>query len=172
MTRLDAKTSFTAAWSAASFEDDLRRWSAFLAAHDLTWSPDAGTHDLVARLARAGTPSAADAIAMRLAKLADDAFTAKGDPRRIVKLEATGARYALAPDERRALEAEGHRFVAGHTHPLRALATIPITLGAYYGANYVCTRAGLDRNIAFVVALVVYAVTVRLVRGRWPLQPS
>jgi hypothetical protein len=166
---LESKASFSGTWTAASWEDDLRRWSEFLGAQGVTFSADDATRSFVKQLAETNSPSARDGIGMRLGKLADDALAARNDERRIATLTANGARYVLTPAERVALEGEGHRFVVGNP-ALRTFATIPITLGAYFAAQYACARAGLDRNVAWGIALVVWALTVRVVRGRWPFQ--
>ena len=62
------------------------------------------------------------------------------------------------------------RLEVGAEAVWRSLATIPITLGAFFASQYACRAAGLDENLAWVVALVVYVLVVRVVRGRWPLQ--
>lgn len=170
MSELERHASFQASWSAASWEADLERWSAFLAERGVGWTPDASSRQFFERVANAAHPRAADVASVRLAKLGDDALAAKGDERRVLKLVGSGALYLLSPADRQALEREGHRFESPAGAPLRNLATIPITLGAYFVTQFVCTRAGLDPNVAWIVALVAYVLTVRVVRGRWPLQ--
>jgi hypothetical protein len=172
-TDLASYASFSAQWSATSVEDDLRRWAAFLAENGVTWSAGADTRELVDRLVRSGSPRAGEIIEARLSALANQALTSTGNTRLVLKLVSTEPKrawYVLSPDRRSALEASGHRFESGTTGGLRQLATIPITLGVYVGAQYVCRQAGLDQNVAWVVALVAYVLTVRVVRGRWPLQ--
>ncbi|MDX2009297.1 MAG: hypothetical protein SFW67_03855 [Myxococcaceae bacterium] len=54
--------------------------------------------------------------------------------------------------------------------PLASLLTIPVTLGAWFGANKACVALGVPPEVSWVVALVAYSLTHRAVRGRWPLQ--
>lgn len=172
---LASLSSFTAAWSAASVDEDLRRWSAFLVEQGVTWSLVPKERELVDRVVRSSSARGGEIIELRLSKLANDALAQAGDARRVGKLVSSGptrAWYVLSPEQRGALEAAGHRFESGMQGTLRQLATIPITLGAYFAAQYVCRAAGLDPNVAWIVALVAYVLTVRVVRGRWPLQRS
>lgn len=166
--------SFSASWTPASVDEDLRRWTTFLADQRVTWSPSAQDRDFVDQLMRTGGERAGELIELRLGKIANDQLKAAGDARRVVKEvgPSTRAWYVLTPEQRSELEKTGRRFDAGLEAPLRQLATIPVTLGAYFLAQYVCTSMGIDRNIAWVIALVAYVITVRVVRGRWPLQRS
>lgn len=171
---LAARHGFSAEWSAASAADDLQRWSDFLREHGVSWAPGAAERDLVERVARSSSARAAELIELRLEKLANDALARAGDTRRVYALvtsEGPPRWYVLTPDERRALEQAGERFVATPS-PLRQLATIPITLGVYFAADYACRAAGVDASVAWVIALVAYVLTVRVVRGRWPLQSA
>jgi len=77
---------------------------------------------------------------------------------------------AWSTEQRAALAQSGQRFESGMQGPLRQLWTIPVTLGVYFVAQYACRAAGVDDNVAWVVAVVAYVLTVRVVRGRWPLQ--
>jgi hypothetical protein len=170
---LASLTAFTATWSPSTVDAELRRWSAFLAEHGITWSPEPKDRDLVERAVQSGRGDVAE---LRLATLANDSLAKAGDARRLCRRIAPGAPgapgawYVLSPEQRKVLSAAGHRFESGAEGALRQLATIPITLGAYFAAQYACRAAGLDPNVAWVVALVVYVLTVRVVRGRWPLQ--
>lgn len=170
---LASHASFSAAWSATSVEDDLARWSAFLAAQGVTWSAEPKDRDFVDQVIRSSPTRGGEMAELRLSKLANDVLAQKGDARRLCKrvsTDATRAWYVLSPEQRSALEAAGHRFDSGAQGSLRQLATIPITLGVFFAAQYGCQRAGLDPNVAWGVALVAYVLTVRVVRGRWPLQ--
>jgi hypothetical protein len=170
---LASENSFSASWSAASAEEDLRRWSAFLAEHGVTWSPVAKDRDLVDQILRSAPTRAGELIEVRLEKLANDALKRAGDPRRVcrrISTEPTRRWYVLSPERRSALEQSGLRFETGSQSTLAALATIPITLGVYFAALRACDAAGVSSTVAFVIALVAYALTVRAVRGRWPLQ--
>ncbi len=169
---LAALPSFTAAWSAASADDDLRRWSAFLAEQGVSWRPEPRDRDFVSQLARSSAARAGEGIELRLSTLANQALGGAGDPRRVCRRTSGAperAWYVLSPEQRSALERSGHRFASGAEGALRQLATIPVTLGAYFAAQYGCRAAGLDPSVAWIVALVAYVITVRLVRGRWPL---
>lgn len=168
-----AQRSFSSAWSAASATEDLERWSRFLADHGVAWTPEAADRDLVAQLVRSAPARAGEMIELRLEKLANQALERAGDARRVYKQLASGDAprwVVLSPEERRTLEQSGQRFESS-PNPLRQLATIPITLGVYIGADYACRAAGVDERVAWVIALVAYVLTVRVVRGRWPLQP-
>ncbi len=170
---LASLSSFTGAWSTASMEDDLARWSAFLAEHGLTWSLEPKDRDFVDQAIRSAPARASELVGLRLSTLANEALARAGDARRVVQLVSgapSRAWYLLSPEQRSALESSGHRFESGMQRPLRQLATIPITLGAYFAADYACRAAGLDPNVAWIIALVAYVLTVRAVRGRWPLQ--
>jgi hypothetical protein len=172
---LASHRSFTGSWSAASATDDLQRWSEFLAQHGLTWSPDAQVRDFVDQMIRSSPARAGEMIELRLEKLANDALKEKGDARRVSKQrssEPASRLYVLSPEQRSALEKSGVRFETGMSRPLSNLATIPITLGVYFAAKYACDAAGLSANVAWVIALVAYVLTVRVVRGRWPLTPA
>lgn len=170
---LDSRSGFTGTWSAASVDEDLRRWSAFLAEHGVTWSAEPKDRDFVDQTIRSSGTRAGELVELRLSTLANAALARAGDARRVWK-HVAGERartwYLLSPEERAALQAAGHRLEPAMQHPLRQLATIPITLGVYFAAQYGCRAAGLDPNIAWIVALVAYVLTVRVVRGRWPLQ--
>lgn len=165
--------SFEASWSSAKVDDDLARWSAFLAERGVTWTASADERAFVVRVLGSATSRSGEVVEVRLSALANAALSRAGDPRRVCRRVAPTSQrvwYVLSPEERRELEAQGHRFDTGASGALKQLATIPITLGVYFAAQYACERAGLDRNVALVVALVAYVLTVRVVRGRWPLQ--
>lgn len=165
--------SFSATWSAASSEDDLRRFGAFVSEQGVPLSIDADTRALVERLTRSGSTRAAEVIEGRLSKLVSDAARAASDERRVFRLRAAPhGLYVLTPPQKTALEGEGHRFEDLSVSPLRQLATIPVTLGVYFGAQYALTAAGWSSDYAWMAALVAYVLTVRVVRGRWPLQPA
>ncbi len=169
---LTSYATFTGTWSPASNEENLRRWSDFLAKNSVTWSPDADTRSLIDKLVRSGSARAGEAIELRLAKLANDASKGAGDARRLYRQRSGGRTwYVLSPEQKSALEQSGHRFEDPVGNSLRDLATIPITLGVYFAAQYACNAAGLSPNLAWGIALVAYVLTVRVVRGRWPLQP-
>lgn len=167
-TDLAALSSFQATWSAASAEADLQRWASFLEAAGVRWSPSDRDRAFVRDIAARSTPHVRNAIELRLSKLAHDALSAAKDERRLFKL-GTGAWYLLTPAQVTELRAAGHALTTPPS-PLAMLATIPITLGAYLATSYACRAAGLAPEIAWVVALVVYALTHRAVRGRWPFQ--
>jgi hypothetical protein len=170
---LTSLNAFTAAWSAASMDEDLRRWSAFLAEHGVTWSAEPKDREFIDHVIGSSPTRAGELVELRLSKLAHDVLARAGDARRLCKRvsgETTRAWYLLSSDQRRALESSGHRFESGMKPTLRQLATIPVTLGAYFAARYGCLAAGLDPNVAWIIALVAYVLTVRVVRGRWPLQ--
>ncbi|MEI8258327.1 MAG: hypothetical protein WCJ30_21840 [Deltaproteobacteria bacterium] len=172
-TDLASQKDFTAAWSAASKDEDLQRWSAYLAEHGVTWSPEPKDREFVEQVIRSSPARAGEFVELRLSKLANDALARAGDARRLYKRVAGEPRrswYVLSPEQRSALESSGHRFESGMQPTLRQLATIPVTLGAYFVAQHACRAAGLDANVAWIVALVAYVFTVRVVRGRWPLQ--
>jgi hypothetical protein len=169
---LASHRSFSANWSAASATDDLQRWGDFLAEQGVKWSADAKLRDFVDQVARSSPARAGDAIELRLEKLANDALKQAGDARRVCKpISSEPARrwYLLSPEQRSALERSGVRFAGS---PLLQLATIPVTLGVYFAARYACDAAGMSPNVAWVIALVAYVLTVRVVRGRWPLMPA
>lgn len=170
---LASHRAFTASWSTESAQDDLRRWEEFLAAHGIRWAPDAAMRDSLDQVIRSNGSRGAELVELRLEKLANDALKEAGDPRRVLRLVSTepGRRwYVLSPEERSSLEQAGHCFESAAAAGLRQLATIPITLGVYFAAAYACRAAGLSDTIAWGIALVAYVVTVRVVRGRWPLQ--
>lgn len=166
----DPDKTFASDWPAASLEVELARWSDFLARHRVPGAPDDEARRFAQKALASGSPHAGRAIGIRFAHLANTALTAAGDPRRVAKL-ATGSTWVLVtPEERAALEQGGVRLEVGAEGIWRSLATIPITLGAFFASQYACRAAGLDENLAWVVALVVYVLVVRVVRGRWPLQ--
>jgi hypothetical protein len=162
--------SFQGTWKKATLEHDLERWRAFLEQHGVPSSIDRPTRDLVERMVATGSPHARRAVELRLSKLASDALALRGDARVVCVHASTGAWHVLSPSERQALEREGHRFETGAPDAWKALATIPITVGAYVLGYQLCHRAGLHETYAWGLAIAVYVLTARLVRGRWPLQ--
>jgi hypothetical protein len=172
---LASQTAFSGNWSEGAADEELRRWSAFLGDHGVTWSAGPKDRELVLQMLRSAPDRAGELIELRLSKLANDVLKQSGDARRVCKQitsEPTRRWYVLSPERRSALERSGLRFESGMEAPLRQLATIPITLGVYFAAHYACTAAGVDANVAWVIALVAYVLTVRVVRGRWPLTRS
>jgi hypothetical protein len=167
-TDLAALPSFSATWSSASAESDLEQWASFLARAGVRWSPNDRDRAFVRDLAARSTPHVRNAIELRLSKLAHDALSAAGDDRRLYK-QAPSTWYLLTRAQAAELRAAGHALTTPPS-PLAMLATIPITLGAYIGTSYACRAAGLAPELAWVVALVVWALTHRALRGRWPFQ--
>src|SRR5262249_6654822 len=132
---LASQSSFTAAWSASSVGDDLGRWSAFLAEHGVTWSPDGKDREFVEQVIQSSPARAGELVELRLSKLANDALAKAGDARRVYKRlsgEPTRTWYVLSPEQRSALASSGLRFESGGGAALRQLATIPVTLGVYF----------------------------------------
>lgn len=170
--RVTPKT-FSATWSAASWSEDLTRWQVFLAEHGVAWKAGPGDHGAVATQARSGSPRAGTNIEMRLSVLANTALSKAGDERRLYKrVSSTGEREwcVLSPREKGELAKAGQRFESANAELLRRLATIPVMIGVFLGTKYACEAAGLGTNVAWIAALVVWTLTVRVVRGRWPLQ--
>lgn len=172
MADLDPDKTFSSDWPAASLETELARWSDFLAKHRVPGAPDDEARRFAEKTTQSGSPHAGSAIGIRFAHLANTALTNAGDPRRLAKVTGASTWVLVTPEERAALARSGHRLEVGAEAMWRSLATIPITLGSFFAAQWACREGGLDENVAWVVALVVYAITVRVVRGRWPFQPA
>ncbi len=162
--------SFSASWTPTTADDDLRRWSDFLAANAVTWAPSEKDRDFVRQVATTGGRHAKTGIELRLCKLAHDVLAQKGDARRLVQ-HSSGPWYLLSKEQLTVLEGKGQVFTKPAS-PLATFATIPVTVGAYFGAQAVCDAAGLPREVSWVVAVGVYAIAHRLLRGRWPLQTT
>jgi hypothetical protein len=158
---------FTAQWTQGSAPGDLERWSAFLASHGVTWTPTEQDRAFVTQLSQTGSAQAPRIIELRLSTLAHEALAKAGDARRLSKL-TSGGWHLLSP-EARAARVAGESFEKPPS-ALASLVTIPITLGAYFGAAAAAEALGAPREVAGVAALIVYVIAHRLTRGRWPLQ--
>jgi hypothetical protein len=159
---------FTAQWTKSSAVADLERWVAFLAAHGVAWTPTEPDRAFVTQVSQTGSAEAPRLIELRLSTLAHEALARAGDARRLAKL-TSGGWLLLSPEARAARVAAGESFEKPPS-ALASLITIPITLGAYFGAATAAEALGAPREVAGVAALVVYVIAHRLTRGRWPLQ--
>ena len=169
MTTPVAPLAFAAAWTSDSAEADLRRFGEFIAAQGVAWAPSEKEREFVRQVVTTGSAEAGRMVEIRLTALVQAALKQANDPRRLVQESSSRAWSLLTPDQVTTLRAQGRSFEKPFS-PVASLATIPITLGAYFGATAACDAAGLPRELSWAVALVAYVVTHRLVRGRWPLQ--
>ncbi|MFO0597584.1 MAG: hypothetical protein U0228_19920 [Myxococcaceae bacterium] len=154
---------FDVAQGAASISA-LEEW---LRAQGVTFTVPQRTHDLLKSFQQKseGNEVRNELFEMSLMMQADKALQAAGDARRLFRDRNSEPPnrhwYLLTPDEAKQARAQGLELAPARAAANKAawmLASIPVVLGVYVGADRLLRANGMDATYSWLIALGVYVV--------------